>query len=121
MRKALVASLGKSPIVITSAVKAFREQKNIQFDEIDILYPEQQIDIDTGIELIEKHCECKNIKKRPLPFEDADTVENCIFFMQALYGVLDERKNDDVYISIAGGRKSMSALMYAPSTFFGNI
>lgn len=120
MSNVLIASLGKSPIVVTAMVKALKEVKGIQLDQVDILYPEQ-IDIDSGIELIEKHCVCKNVVKRGLPFKDANSEENCIFFLQTLYGILEEHKEDAVYLSLTGGRKNMSALMYLLAPFYPNI
>lgn len=121
MSNSLIASLGKSPIVATAMVKAIHEKKNVLFDEVVLLYPEKQLDVQIGIELIEHHCLCKKIVKQPLGFDDANSEDRCMFFLQTLYGVLEDRRGCDVWLSIAGGRKSMSALMYPLAPFYPNI
>lgn len=121
MKNVLIASVGRSPIVVTAMVKALEKIKNIIIDQLVLLYPEKQVDILSGIELIEKHCICRDIEQYGLPFQDADSSEQCLFFLQTLYGVLEENTANDIHISLAGGRKSMAAMMFLPTPFYENI
>ena len=55
-----------------------------------------------------------------LDFEDTDSRERCIKFLSKLYAMLEEHQQsgDNIYLSLAGGRKSMSALMAWAVPFF---
>jgi len=123
MENILIASLGESPIVVTSMVKALKEKEQISINKVILLYPEQQQLIKDGVGLIKAHCMCENINEEPLPFQDANTEKHCFLFLQTLYGLLEAAalNNDKVYLSIAGGRKSMSSLMGLLAPFYSNI
>lgn len=123
MANVLIASLGESPIVVTSMVKVLQEGRGIPLDEVIVLYPEEHPLIDLGVERIRFHCLCRNVQEIGLPFPDANTPQRCFEFLQTLHGHLEASayKKDTVYISLAGGRKSVSALMYLPAPFYDNI
>jgi len=119
MANVLIASLGESPIVVTSMVKALKEKA--QIDKVVVVYPEEHPNIKDGIDLIDKHCLCRNIEKCGLPFPDVNNYHRCYSFLQTLYGLLEANQKDTVYLSLAGGRKTMSALMYLFAPFYENI
>jgi len=121
MANVLIASLGESPIVVTSVVKVLQEVKGVQFDRVIVLYPEEHPLIEDGVDLIQVHCLCSDVVEIGLPFPDANTRERCFEFLQNLHGQLEACQRDTVYLSLAGGRKSMSALMYLPAPFYENI
>jgi len=119
MANVLIASLGESPIVVTSMVKALKEKA--QIDKVVVVYPEEHPNIKDGIDLIDKHCLCRNVEKCGLPFPDVNNYHRCYSFLQTLYGLLEANQKDTVYLSLAGGRKTMSALMYLFAPFYENI
>ncbi len=121
MANILIASLGESPIVVTSMVKALKEEKSIEVDKVIVVYPAEHPNIKDGIDLIEKHCLCRKIEPCGLPFPDVNSYRRCYLFLQTLYGLLEANQQDTVYLSIAGGRKTMSALMYLFAPFYENI
>ncbi|MBV9617086.1 MAG: hypothetical protein JO031_16660 [Ktedonobacteraceae bacterium] len=53
-----------------------------------------------------------DLQPEELPFEDANTWRNTCIFLKKLYACLNacQEKGDTVYLSLAGGRKSMAAL-----------
>lgn len=122
MANILIATLGESPIVVTSMAKVLIQQKNIQLDKVIVLYPEEHPNIKDGLALIETHCLCRQIEPCGLPFPDINTYSRCYAFLQTLYGLLETaKKTDNVWLSLAGGRKTMSALMYLFAPFYENI
>lgn len=121
----LIAALGEHPAVVTGMVKALREIAEIKIDTLCVLYPQ-----DTGSKYIEGigtgqiedflrgRCEVISI---PLPFADPNTRETSVQFLQALAGVLEQYQDETqytVYVSLAGGRKNMAALMALVTQFF---
>lgn len=129
MSRILIATLGESPIVVTSLVNLLRQgvpDQNlapVELDQVILLYPEQHPQIQYGIELIQAHCHCPCIMLEGLPFEDTRSEEDCLVFLLRLKHLLDQTlyHHDTVYLSLAGGRKSMSALMGLLSFFYQHI
>jgi hypothetical protein len=126
MGDVLVATLGEAPIVVTAMVKALRELKGITIRTVYILYPviETERLICLGYDMIQEHLRgvCQ-VKPWPLDFADANSCENSIQFLRTLAGVLDlcEQAGDTVYLSLAGGRKNMSALLAVITQFYPGV
>ncbi len=122
----LIATLGDHPTAITGMVKALREIGNIAVDEVCILYPEEQSkDIAAfGYSLVEEYLRgvCTVISVS-LGFPDANTTERSLSFLHILVDILEHYQYSDqnVYLSVAGGRKNMSALMVLVTIFFPAI
>ncbi len=118
----LIATLGESPIIVTSMVKALREKKWMTIDQLHVVHPqsEEQL-IDLGYEMICEHLaeECV-VAQCVLPFPDTNSRETSMTFLQTLSGLIQshEEAKDNVYLSLAGGRKNMSALMAVTCQFF---
>src|SRR5437660_4243373 len=118
MANILIASLGESPIVVTAMYNLLTtEEKQRKLGEIDkvvVLYPEKEDMIQLGYDLIEDALrgKCK-LEPWMLPFEDANGEEESYTFLRLLFQLLfiHQESGNNVYLSLAGGRKNMSALM----------
>jgi len=117
MANILIASLGESPIVVTAMYDLLTtEEKQRELGRIDkvvVLHPYGEM-VQEGYGLIKTELEgvCE-LEPLMLPFEDANDEQTSFTFLQVLFQLLSTHQgNDDhVYLSLAGGRKSMSALM----------
>lgn len=118
----LIASLGESPIVVTGTYLKVKEQIDF-IDKVVVLHPEG-FWIPKGYKMIEEVLkeECP-VEAWMLPFEDADTEEETFTFLRELFELLSlfQSPMDHVYLSLAGGRKNMSALMALAVPFFPRI
>src|SRR6266566_1510354 len=112
MENVLIASLGDSPIVVTAMYDLLTRQDDLEINKVVALHPYGYISLafDYIKEALNGRCE---VISEPLPFEDANRKEDSFAFLHTLYRLLnDSQKNGDaVYLSLAGGRKNMSALM----------
>lgn len=120
-KNVLIATLGESPIIVTSMVKALQEKAQINIDRVDVIHPEGEKLIAPGCALIEDHLKgqcCVN--SWPLGFPDANSRETSMAFFRILSGLIEshEHAENSVYLSLAGGRKNMSALMAVTCQFF---
>ena len=120
-KNVLIATLGESPIVVTSMVQALQTQKGMVIDQLHVIHPQGEKLIDLGYEMVEEHFNGKCIvTQSPLPFPDANSRETSIEFLRILSDSIQtyEAAGDHVYLSLAGGRKNMSALMAVTCQFF---
>jgi hypothetical protein len=125
----LIAALGEHPAVVTGMVKALREFEDIWIETLHVFYPEETgKDIaGFGYPLIKEHLHLEGIcdvYPVPLGFPDANTTEQSIQFLRTLAGVLESYRDEEeynIYLSLAGGRKNMSALMALVSQFFPTV
>jgi CRISPR-associated Csx14 family protein len=113
MENMLIASLGESPIVVTAMYRLLAEQKSLEIKKVVVLYPTGGL-IPLAIDLIREALQgtCEVVAEL-LPFDDAATEADSFTFLRTLYRLLDEAQKSEqgVYLSLAGGRKNMSALM----------
>jgi CRISPR-associated Csx14 family protein len=125
MANVLIASLGESPAVVSTMYDLLTRSKKFQIDHIEVFCP--RIDkVELSYSLVEDAFKSQVQKKLltltplQLDFADANTRERSIKFLSKLYHTLDEHQNkgDTVYLSLAGGRKSMAALMAWVVPFF---
>ncbi len=121
----LIASLGESPVVVSSMYELLTEEKNLIIDRVMILMPDDK-DVEYSYELVrEALAEVGDLLLLPeqLNFRDADSWRNACVFLQRLYKLLEyyEKQGDLVYLSLAGGRKSMAALVAWVVPFFSCI
>ena len=113
MANILIASLGDSPVVVTAMYDLLTGQEKLPLDKVIVLHPQGDL-IPFGFDFIQDalldRCE---ITAEQLPFEDANSEQECYTFLRQLSLLLaNAQQNDDaVYLSLAGGRKNMSALM----------
>jgi CRISPR-associated Csx14 family protein len=113
----LVASLGDSPAVVTAMVDLLYEQTEKsevgQINKVVVLCPKGDT-IKWSYDLVEDGLQGKcQVECCLLPFDDANGEEESFKFLRVLYQLLAQHQalGDVVYLSLAGGRKNMSALM----------
>ena len=113
MPNILLATLGESPIVVTAMYQLLTEQEQKHIDKVIVLCPQGEL-VQYGYELIEDvlkdRCE---IEQEQLPLDDVNGEAESYTFLRMLYHLLSGLQNEGhvVYLSLAGGRKNMSALM----------
>ena len=120
-KNVLIATLGESPIVVSSMVKALQVKKELTIDELHVIHPHGENLIGLGYDLLKEHFNGECIFTRSiLPFPDANSRETSIEFLRVLSDSIQtyENNRDSVYLSLAGGRKNMSALMAVICQFF---
>jgi len=115
MSNVLIASLGESPAVVTAMYYKLLEHELSTIDRIIVLHPTGS-EIPFGYEeFIMKELQGKGcqLTAEVLPFEDANNWANSYIFLGRLYKLVEEcqKNSDNVYLSLAGWRKNMSALM----------
>src|SRR5258708_33918587 len=111
MSQALVATLGDSPIVVTSMFYLLTEQERLAVDRVILLHPEGEnrsygyILID---EMLKGLCVVESCE---LPFEGTYTEHSCFVFLPKIFSILHkcQKQGTTLYLSLAGGRKNMSA------------
>ncbi len=119
-KNVLIATLGESPIVVTSMVHALQTQKDLPIDELHVIHPKEEI-IDEGYKLVKEHLDGKCCVTRSiLQFPDVSSYATSITFLRVLSEAIQmhEELGNHVYLSLAGGRKNMSALMAATCQFY---
>ena len=125
MANILIATLGDHPAVVTGMVKMLKAEKKIALDEIAILHTEGSGKlISLGYDLIESALKDHlRVVKHILPFADPASREESIRFLRYLNKTLNgyEQRGDTVYLSLAGGRKNMSALMAVICQFYPSV
>ncbi len=123
MEHILIASLGESPVVVTAMYNLLTEQQQLPITRLVVLHTQGQDElIPLALDLIRESLpnECR-VDSELLLLEDAegtiakdaDTEKASYAFLHTLYRLLDnaQKDGDSVYLSLAGGRKNMSALM----------
>ncbi len=115
----LVASLGDSPVVVSSMYDLLTKQKNLTIDRVKVLMPKDE-EIQLAYNQVKEALTDTYVYPEILNFEDADSWGKACRFLQELYKKLDQyqKQDDSVYLSLAGGRKSMAALMAWVVPFF---
>ena len=123
-KKLLIATLGTSPAVVTEAVDLLTEQK-CRPDGV-ILIRTEDPDVREAYELLATHLpqhdnltwvESVSIGQ----YGDVDTPEAAAEFMQEACRILKSYRDAGyrLFVSIAGGRKAMSALLTLAVQFYG--
>lgn len=109
----LVASLGESPVVVSSMLRLLTEKEKLTIDEVHVLVPNDD-DVQLAYRQIKEALPGgAKIYPKMLDFKDADSWRSACSFLQELYRLLDhyEKQGETVYLSLAGGRKSIASLM----------
>ncbi len=123
-KKLLIATLGDSPAVITEAIDLLTEQ-DLRPDGVQLLIT-QDSEVREGLNLLIEHLPAHDgiswIKPVPIAsYGDVDTPEAAVEFMQVACGILKTYRDAGyrLFVSIAGGRKAMSALLALAVQFYG--
>ncbi len=126
MKKVLLATLGESPAVVTEAIDRLRAD-GVHIDYVVILTT-QDTDARDALSLLREHLPDYYDGKVTLleppileAFYDVDSDTAALEFMNQACAVLRDyrKKGWEVYASIAGGRKAMSALLTLAVQFYG--
>ncbi len=123
MANILVATLGDSPVVVTSTFDLLTKENSLNIDGVVLLYP-QGDNRESGFIVIDEVLKGRcSVKPYELPFEDTYTEESCFVFLQSLFALLGclKQQGDTVYLSLAGGRKHMSALIALAAPFYSCV
>jgi len=122
--KLLIATLGDSPAVVTEAIDLLTEQ-NCRPDGV-ILLRTEDTDVRDAYELLANHLPQHDgltwVISVPIgQYEDVDTPEAAVEFMQEACRILKTHRDAGhrLFVSIAGGRKAMSALLALAVQFYG--
>ncbi|HXF69768.1 MAG TPA: CRISPR-associated protein Csx14 [Thermoflexus sp.] len=121
-RKILLATLGEAPAVITEAIDLLTEQ-GARPDGVLLLHTEDP-DVRESLELLLQHlpAHCGISDVRPVSvgsYGDIDSTEAAVGFMQIACAQLKTYREHRLFVSIAGGRKAMSALLALATQFYG--
>jgi CRISPR-associated protein Csx14 len=126
MRKVLVGTLGDSPGVVTEAIDKLKEE-GIEIDEV-VLLTTKDNDTKESAKLLSAHLPKYYENKLHVSdirgvdtYFDIDSQESLLDFMQNACEVLRtlKKRNLGTYVCIAGGRKTMSALMALAVQIYG--
>lgn len=116
----LIASLGESPAVIPAMYDLLTQREGLTLDRVVVLHPEGE-GIQEAFRLVRETLRNEvQVESAPLHLVDADSWQKSCSFLQDLYKLLTpyQRQGDAIYLSLAGGRKSMAALMAWIVPFF---
>jgi len=123
-KKLLIATLGTAPAVVTEAVDLLTQQ-NCRPDGIILLRTEDH-DVRETYELLATHLPQHDNLTWVEPvsigqYGDVDTPEAAVEFMQEACRILKTYRDAGyrLFVSIAGGRKAMSALLTLAVQFYG--
>jgi CRISPR-associated Csx14 family protein len=122
MATVLIASLGDSPVVVTAMFDLLRQERNI--DQLKVFYTNDsmaRIGYEELIyEALQHQCEMEGV---PLATEDMSSEEVAYDFLRQLSVQLKGHQDngDTVILSLAGGRKSMAALMALLAPLFSCV
>jgi TIR domain/CRISPR-associated protein NE0113 (Cas_NE0113) len=122
-RNVLIASLGDSPAIITAMYDLLIQREHLALDLVRVLCPSGD-DVQIAYEQVEQYFPDKQkLRYEPLSFIDADSWQHACMFLQKLCNMLEQyqERGDAVYLSLAGGRKSMAALMAWVTPFFSCV
>ena len=116
MGKVLIATLGESPIIVTAMYDLLKKEKELVIDKVVVLQP-QGGTIPLAFELIREALQdrCEVIAE-PLGFEDADDEAKSFIFLHTLYRLLNDERENAVYLSLAGPYSSRFSLVSKDST-----
>ncbi|MBW2071442.1 MAG: CRISPR-associated protein Csx14 [Deltaproteobacteria bacterium] len=123
-RKLLIATLGTAPAVITEAIDLLTEQ-NVRPDGVQLLTT-MDSDVQESCNLLLEHLPAHDgiAWVDPVPiaaYGDMDTPDAAVEFMQVACRLLKTYRDAGyrLFVSIAGGRKAMSALLALGVQFYG--
>jgi len=116
--KVLISSLGEAPGVVTTMIDALKEKEGIVIEKA-VAISTNDVWITEGVEWLKTHIETYYnppvlFEPKHLSFEDVIKPEHAQQYRDFAKETIRNhiRKGAQVYVCIAGGRKSMSAAMY---------
>ena len=124
MKNVLISTLGDSPTVVTEALDILHDE-GVKTNEV-ILLTTSDSDAQESVRILQRHIKEYYKIKTVYPkfveyYGDIDNEYAVMEFMKLACGILRSKRerNENVYVSIAGGRKTMSALMTLAVQLYG--
>jgi len=120
----LISSLGESPAVVTEAIDKLEQEEHIQFTQVVTLGTNQS-DVRDGADILSEHIPAhynRRIVYLHHAIEATDVLtekENLDYLSLVAQTLRTYRPFSDIYVSLAGGRKTMSALMALAVQIYG--
>lgn len=120
----LISSLGESPAVVTEAIDKLEHEERIQFTQV-ITLGTSQSDVRLGAEILSEHIPAHyqgRIAYLHQAIEATDVLtenDNLDYLTLVAQTLRTYRRFSNIYISVAGGRKTMSALMALAVQIYG--
>jgi CRISPR-associated Csx14 family protein len=117
----LIASLGESPVVVSATYDWLTKKQSINIDRVIVLHSSDE-EVVRACEQMRRVFPDK-VELEPLGTKDVNSWVHTCNFLARLYKLLEhaQRYGDRVYLSLAGGRKSMAALMAWVVPYFSCI
>lgn len=120
----LVTALGTSPAVVTEALDLLKEQ-HLPMDGV-LLFASDDHDVKSALDLLQTHLPSHDGIDwiTPIPtgaFGDIDSAEAAVSFLEVAGGNLRTYRDAGyrLFVSVAGGRKSMAGLLTLAVQFYG--
>ena len=124
-KNVLLSSLGLSPAVVTETIDAL-EQTGLQINTVILLSTSNERIINTYVPLLQDdfldtYQGRIELVAAPITNDDIWTAQDNLEFIKLATTFLNtyRKRGDNVYVSIAGGRKTMSAAMAIVAQLFG--
>jgi CRISPR-associated protein Csx14 len=120
----LISSLGESPAVVTEAVDKLEQEENIQFNQV-VTLGTSKYEVRQSAEVLSEHIPAHyggRITYIPNYIEATDISnenENLDYLTRMANLLRTYRPYSDVYVSLAGGRKTMSAIVALAVQIYG--
>lgn len=120
----LISSLGESPAVVTEAIDKLEQEERIQFTEV-ITLGTNEYEVHQGVDILDEHILAhynRRIAYSHQSIEATDVLtekDNLEFLTLVARTLRSYRHFSDIYVSMAGGRKTMSALMALAVQIYG--
>jgi len=128
MKTVLISSLGESPGVVTGTLDAIMKREKITINKIVMLHTAKRIIQKSVDEILLPEIReyyrgkiTEEPKNYSIPYLDVNSEEsNLAFFELACQQIAQHRKEGyEIYLDIAGGRKTMSALVVVAAELIG--
>lgn len=120
----LISSLGESPAVVTEAIDKLEQEEDIRFTQV-ITLGTNEYEVRQGVDILSEHIPI-HYNRRIIYYHDAIeatdvlTEKDNLDYLSLVAKTLKAyRRFSDIYVSLAGGRKTMSALMALAVQIYG--
>ncbi len=120
----LISSLGESPAVVTEAIDKLEREEGIRFTQV-ITLGTSECEVRQGVDILSEHIPIhynRRIAYSHDAIEATDVLtekDNLDYLSLVARTLRTYRPFSDIYVSLAGGRKTMSALMALAVQIYG--
>lgn len=125
----LIVPLGKSPMVAPQTYTLLTQSEaegRPRISTVALIYPERNPVIGNGVRLLKRQFERRGVSIEDLPIRglrDLDSPEACEAYLRELLDAIQKLQNkypdQQIALSLSGGRKGMSALTYFAAQYAG--